>query len=397
MLIKSIDFLGNEPKLFIFKKNLYQTFLGGLISLLTTLTIISFSLYFITAAFTRQQVSLLSSQTTKFNKSLDLGNIPILFFPADKGGVFFNTSVAYPILQFWSYPSKSEGTVKITNVPLKQCETSDLMDYKDLFADVPNLNSYYCMNKAGLNLTVYGDYGDINNGYSKLTVYIAKCKNDSIYNINPNKQGCLPQAKIDEFLGTLPLHLYTIFPDYEIDFQNLTSPFKPYIKTDDFLFSYLSMNTYMQFLRRTFITSDLGFVFEEPYQQFSYQSESIQSLTLMGSTFNVPEAYGVIIFSLSSKADIHNRSYIKLQSLVANVGGVVNFIYLLAKIIVNYISTKTLLLEYVNSRSDFKPSTDVTKLNAEQMSNINIKLSDGVSHLGGDMLSYNIVAFKMRY
>jgi hypothetical protein len=125
------------------------------------------------------------------------------------------------------------------------------------------------MNKAGLNLTVYGDCGDTIKGYSKLHVYIAKCRNDSIYNINPDRQGCLRQTKIDEFLGTLPLNLYIMYPDYDIDFQNLTNPFRPYIKTEDFLISYLSMNTYIYiyYFKRTFINSDFGFVFEENHQQ----------------------------------------------------------------------------------------------------------------------------------
>jgi hypothetical protein len=376
-LILSTDFLGSEPKTYIFKKDLYKTFLGGLLSIITAAAIASFSLYFIAIAFERQQINLLSSQTTKFNKSLDLGNIPFLFFPANKDGVFFNTSVVYPVIQLWSYPSKSQGSVKMTNVPLKQCDTSDLMGYNDLFVDFPNLNSYYCMNKAGLNLTLFGDYGDINNGYSKLQFYIAKCKNDSIYNINPDRQGCLPEDKINEYLGKLPLHLYTTYPDYEIDFQNLTNPFRPYIKTEDLLFSYLSKNTYIYYLKRTFINSDFGYVFEDTRQQHSYQYDSMQSLTLMGSTVYVPEGYGVIIFTLSSIADIHSRSYTKLQSMVANVGGVINFIYLLAKIIVGYISNKALLLEYVNYNScDYKPSTEIKPNGDQQFTKIGIKPSE---------------------
>jgi hypothetical protein len=78
-LITSADFLGNQPKTYLFKKDQYKTFVGGFLSILTALAITSSSLYFITIAFTRQQVNLLSSQTTKFDKRLDTGKIPILF------------------------------------------------------------------------------------------------------------------------------------------------------------------------------------------------------------------------------------------------------------------------------------------------------------------------------
>jgi hypothetical protein len=217
-VIKNIDFLGNEPQTFIFKKNLYQTYLGGCFSILTTLALLTFSLYFISIAFQRQQVNLLSSQTTKFEKKLNLSSIPFLFFPANMNGVLYNTSVVYPVIQYWDYSAELKCSVKVTTLPLKQCDMSDLEGYETLFKNFSDLGSHYCMNKKGINLTLLGDYGDITNGYSKLHVYVAKCRNDSIYNPNPGRQGCLPQDQIDKILTSLPLHFYTTFPDYEIDF-----------------------------------------------------------------------------------------------------------------------------------------------------------------------------------
>jgi hypothetical protein len=392
-LITSADFLGNQPKTYLFKKNQYKTSFGGFLSILTALAITSSSLYFITIAFTRQQINLLSSQTTKFDKKLDLTKIPFLFFPANTAGSP-NTSVIYPVFQFWAYPPKSKGVVNITNIPFKQCDNSDLNGYEDLFVDFSNLNSYYCMNKSGLNLTIYGDYGDIVNGYSKLQVYIAKCRNGSIYNPNPNRQGCLPQDKIDSIISSVPLQIYTTFPDYEIDFQNSTNPYLSYLRTESFLISSQAMNTYAYFLKLSFINSDFGFVFEETEKLSSYQADTMQSVTLLGSNYYVSEGYGCIIFALSSKADMHYRSYFKLQSLVANVGGVINFIYLLAKLIISYISNKSLLLEFVNHRCDYK-SEDVLRPDIEH-SNINLRHSVDNTSSPDKILKTNVIPFKMQ-
>jgi hypothetical protein len=392
-LITSIDFLGNEPKTFIFKKNLHQTFLGGCLSIITALVITSLSLYFISMAFSRHQVDLLSSQTTRFEKSLNLTNIPILFSPANKDGVLFNTSVVYPVFQYWTFPPKAEGAVKVTNIPFKQCGMSDVIGYEDLFANFPDLQSFYCLNKVGLNLTLSGDNGDINNGYAKINVYVAKCKNDSIYNPNPNRQGCMPQDKLDVIVTSAPIILYLTFPDYEIDFQNLTNPYIPYIRTENFIFATQAMNSYLYYLKQTFITSDYGFVLEDKVKIGSYQSDTMQSVTSLGSAYFVQEAFGVFQLALSSKADMHNRSYIKLQSLVANIGGVVNFIYLLAKILVSYVAEKSLLIEYVNNRCNYKPSE---VKNPGQLSAINLRVSE--NNVGGIIsnIQPQVIQFKIQ-
>jgi hypothetical protein len=388
-LVASVDFLGNEPKTYIFKKDLYKTSVGGCLSILTAIAIISLSLYFITLAFARQQVNLLSSQTTRFEKSLDLNNVPMLFSPTNKDGVLFNTSIVYPVIQYWAYPPKGKGVLNVTTIPFKQCDINDLYGYKDLFVDFP-ISNYYCMNRAGLNLTLTGDNGDTVNGYSKINVYIAKCRNDSIYNPNPNRQGCQPQDKIDAFVTSLPVILYITYPNYEIDFQNITNPYIPYIRTESFIFSTQSMNNFIYYLKRTFITSDFGYVFEDKQQIYSYQSDIMQATSNLGTSYFVSEAFGVFQLALSSKADMHSRSYTKLQSLVANVGGVVNFIYLLAKLLVGYVANKSLLLEYVNNRCNFKPAS------MESLSNINIGVSMDNMASAASNIHAQVVPFKFQ-
>jgi hypothetical protein len=376
--IKTIDFLGNEPKTFLFKKDLYQTYLGGFFSIITSLATCALCLYFIIIAIKRQDVNLITSQTTRFNKTLDLNNIPFLFYPANYKGVLYNSSVLYPVFQYWDYSAENKGNAKIANLPVKQCDASDIAGYEELFKNIPNLSDYYCMNRTGVNMTLFGEYGDITNGYSKIHIYVGKCKNDSIYNINPGRKGCLSQETIDAMLTVLPIHFYLSFPDYEIDFQNVTDPYIPYIKTEDFVMSYLAMNTYFYYFRRTFVTSDFGVVFEDPQTLTKYQFDLNIPTTLIGSAFSVTEGYGMIAIALSSRADIHSRSYMKLQDLIANIGGIVNLIYLFGKFLTNYVTDKSLLLEYINYRlSDYKSDgSNVSNENNQNNLNNPNKISD---------------------
>lgn len=101
--------------------------------------------------------------------------------------------------------------------------------------------------------------------------------------------------------------------------------------------------------------SDFGFVFEDMIEANSYQYDTTLSSLNIGSSLSITEAFGVIELALSQKADSYTRSFIKLQSLVANIGGVVNFFYIVAMLIVRYVTSKSLLLAYVKNRlTNFK-------------------------------------------
>jgi hypothetical protein len=278
--IKIFDFLGNEPKSYLFKKNRYQTNLGGCLSILTALIIVFFSFTFISIAFGKQRLTLLSSQTRTFTKSLSLDNIPFLFKPISFKDGLYNPTVMYPVFQLWSYNPESKGAVKITNLPAKRCEVSDLGQYVNLFQDFTDLGSYYCMNKQGVDMTLFGDYGDIAKGYSKIHVFMGKYVNDSKYNSNPGK--CLATADVEQMLSALPIHLSITYPDYEIDFRNIENPFVPYIRTEDIIMSYQYMNSHLYYLKKTYVKTDFGFLFEDLDERPQYITEVGQVDMLVG-------------------------------------------------------------------------------------------------------------------
>jgi hypothetical protein len=192
------------------------------------------------------------------------------------------------------------------------------------------------------------------------------------YNPNPNRQGCIPQDKIDTTLSTLPVILYMTFPDYEINFQNLTNPYIPYIRTENFIFATQAMNSYLFYLKRTFLTTDYGFLFENEDTIFSYQSDTMLSMSSLGSKYFVSEAFGVFQLALSSRADMYYRSYTKFQTLAANISGIVDVILILAKIIIGFVSDKSLLFEYVNHRGNLKPLSDSKKKITAQLTTCNV-------------------------
>jgi hypothetical protein len=370
VVFKNLDFLGNEPQIYIFGMSRYRTVLGALLSLLTITSILTLSLYFTVVVFTRQELVLISSHTNSFTKSINITSTPFLFTAAKANGDKYNFSIYYPIVQLWNYLPENKGTPVTINIPIKSCEKTDLAGFEDIFANFTAYPDYLCFDKSKLDLTVFGTNGDILNGYSKLQIYIAKCTNDSSLNPNVDKKNCMTSSSIDSILSSTPLHFYMTYPDNNIDFHNTSYPFYNYLRTEDFTFPLSANYKYSYILKKALLYSDFGLVFEDRTKEEIFQYDRTESTVFIGSGFNVKEAFGVISVSLSEKADSHIRSYSKLQSLVANIGGIVNFIYLIARFVVNYVSGKMLLTNYVNKRLHLSKLETTTKNDLGTISNI---------------------------
>jgi hypothetical protein len=354
-LITSFDFLGAEPQTFIFRQTRFKTLFGGIISLLAATSIIASSLYFISTSFMKKEVNVISNRTSSFYKNFNHTAVPFLLFPANMRGDLYDSNILYPVVQYWAYYPENQGVVNITMLTVKQCDMSDVIGYESLFLDFKDLDRHYCYDKGGKNLTLFGNYGDIVNGYSKMHIYLSTCVNGSLYNPNPDKYTCAPSETIVNSLTALPVHVYATYPDNDINFKNDTHPFITYLKTEDFTMSWGNKNTYLYVVSKLFVYSDFGFIFEDIVEKESYTGHVGQTLTLAGSTFFVQESFGMILVNLNDKADMHYRSYTKFESLVANISGVIDLILIFSKLFIHTISKKFLLLEYVNHQlTDYK-------------------------------------------
>jgi hypothetical protein len=184
----------------------------------------------------------------------------------------------------------------------------------------------------------------------------------------------MSESQIKTILSDVPLHVYMAYPDVNVDFKNTEKPFFSYLRTEDFVYPLEALYRFSYYFKRTYISSDFGMVFEDFANLDAIQYDRTESNILIGSTFTIKEAYGVLSIVLSGKADVHSRSYNKLQSLVANIGGVVNFIFLVSKFIVNFVSNKSLLLKYVNNPIPGKHQVIINSNNSNISNLSNIKL-----------------------
>ena len=74
-LFSEIDFLTNQPSLYIFQKSKYSTLQGSVLSFLVLLSCLGFIIYFLIAFFQRNDFSIVNIQeSTGYNNSFNLSD-----------------------------------------------------------------------------------------------------------------------------------------------------------------------------------------------------------------------------------------------------------------------------------------------------------------------------------
>jgi hypothetical protein len=297
-MLKSFDFLGIQPQFYISSQDMYKTKIGATISIVAFFLIMALSCYFTLMVLNREQLSLVSSTTDQFDKTLDLNKIPIVVKGLKTTGDPIELNSVYPILQFWDLKPEFQGKPNITNIPFHICQAEDFEGYEDMFKDFVGSKSAYCLNRTGFNLTIYGANGDIVNGYSKMNFYLARCTNGTISNPNADKNSCRTKEDIDSILQSISIRLYFSFPDNIINFNNFTNPFSSYLRTEEFTLTLGANYKYMYYIKKVIVHSDFGFVFEDTQQVSSFQYERTDAVVFLNSGFTVKEAFGLLSSSL---------------------------------------------------------------------------------------------------
>ena len=85
-IIRKTDFLAEVPKIKIFNKNKYSTIIGGILSTLAVLAILTLSLYFIIKLFLRDSINIVYNIEKSPNQIYNFTERPILFALSDPYG-----------------------------------------------------------------------------------------------------------------------------------------------------------------------------------------------------------------------------------------------------------------------------------------------------------------------
>lgn len=236
--------------------------------------------------------------------------------------------------------------------PLEIIKCSRDMIKNEVILNTTNIESFFCLNKKDIEVGGYFDGSFVN----FVSVEVTKCIN------NPN---CKDINVIDDILAKNKLFLSFIIPETTISPNNyekglgsvpktLLTALDPFIATlTDYYFSQTNM------------ISDYGWITKEIKNNnilgFNYESKK---------NFKIKDDQMIInvMLFINKYAVTVTREYPKIQTLLAELGGILNFFIIFFKTLSNLYASFHLRLKLIKALNQKKISFEERKLNELQIS-----------------------------
>jgi len=234
------DFYAEKPTLFIRKQDSFRTYIGTILSLVTTI-VLSIIIVFIIFCFIHDTgLTVLYDKTSKGLSNLDLDLSKNIFFYHlnDKAGNIIDKRIirAYPYLTI----SSSAGTEYKLLKEVK-CDVKKLINSNKEYEELLNfdVSTFNCVTmQDGEDVILQRRSSPFKNSY--INLFVTKCHNDTKNNISD----CKSEEEIDSFIDSNSIYVNFFLESAAIDHHNYTNPItKKYYQNSmslpkDFIFSY---------------------------------------------------------------------------------------------------------------------------------------------------------------
>ena len=392
-------FYSTDFKFSVFKKPSFKTPLGGVLSIMTLALSVVVSFYFGQDLFygTNPKVyynQVITETYPSFNLTKD--NFLIYYQIQDGYGIPLQTK---PNLYFHTYYQQAKvngvgnpvfyNSTYINSTPCDMNQVGNSNYFKS-----KNMSQFNCLNltnpdseKTGYEIGGYWDGDFVNYFYMELSF----CQNvtDDYKGIN-----CTDTNQITDYLyqgGNLSFMNIFVPTGYLVE-NSLTQP----LKTDYSSYFYkLALKTYGAatfFFEKKNLQDDRGILFSktENSSKISLSKESSIYSQIEGTNatenFYSSVLFSAVIYLTKNSAD-YRRSFMKIQDLAAQVGGFINGIFIICRIIIiffNSVETKKIIINNIfdvnkkspnnnnKLKSEIKDQTTPKIIKKEESSSINI-------------------------
>jgi hypothetical protein len=209
-------------------------------------------------------------------------------------------------------------------------------------------------------------------GFNFFSLFSRICTNNSAFN-----QTCHDQSKIQRNLAGMLLNVK--FPEYTFNHSNINNPGNLYLRSDIIPVGPSVFKKEIYTIRQVEYISDFGFIQEsKTTQNYYYLSEYKESTDLSPGSNNL-RTFVYVQISMDPKSDSYLRIFMKAQTLLANIGGLIKGVLTCCEILTTlflwelyYIDLISALFNVNNKKMEEKMSNKMTILPIDEM----IKKSD---------------------
>ena len=337
---KLIDIFGIPPLFTIRGRSTFQTQIGASLTIIC-ITFIIIYISVLLKQMTHHKSPNLNSSIYYKEKPPDMdlnkNNFSFVFGLQSKDYKNFIDDRIYNVN---AYQSKlilnKNGIYNYENEPLTiiKCDEYKFEIIPDKFKKLP-IDNLYCLNN---NISLKGDFMQESLNYIKLN--FMKCVNST-----ENKNKCKSEDEINEILNEGFIGMF--FPDYSFEPVNFNNPYKTYVRN---LYEGISMKFFeniVLYFKLVEIITDSGYFFDDKQSIYFASYDYSQNDLDLNDLIN----FLSITIRVSSKREVHERNYIKVQEIVSNVGGMLKIVLLFGEYSVYFIRMllyKNYILEFFN-------------------------------------------------
>ncbi len=321
------SFYGNTFPLYYQKQSRYTSFLGIILGLLSIIIILILMVNNLILLYSHSIFNIITLNNYKINQTLNFSEIPIMMKLTSEKNIS-----NYSIKVYKNNYNILNSNIIIDSYPIfvESCKDSS---YKEQFPEMKkfSLSDFICI-KQNQNLSIYNKYNDIINGFETFTIVL------NINNTNFNLNNTF---------------LTIIFLNNNIDHFNYNKPIQYIFDNKNIKIEYGLTKKIIFYFSSILYENDIGFISKKykTFNSFKFQKLFFESFKDFNNEFNIYNKNPLleIEFSCNNKELQYIRKNIKFQDLFSKIGGFIFFLTFLFQKLTIYFSSKSLILNIINS------------------------------------------------
>lgn len=358
VFLKNVDFFGRKTELMMHKQSQYKTKIGGCFSIIMiTMCVLLFINMGSDMIYHNNPTSLFSEVFIPFPEETYFSQEKYFFMfgiEASNYTHFIDESI-YKATAINGHLNK-DGTNSFIDVTIERCSESHLPSNSDIYPYFMNasgspLNNLYCIQKGSDNNYMIKGAFDAEQ-YVFLDIKIEICKNST----DPLSPVCKPQEEIYQKMNGY-FAFYTM--DYLINPQNFYSPG---VAVGKDYFSPISVGVTRntnRYIATSRVDSDDGFLFEDK-NTYTYPTYQEDKETFLVDSTNSGK---IVEFRLRKYHNelVYDRKYKKLQTVLADIGGFIQIIYIIFFVLSYPFVSKLYFEKIINTIYNFELAEELSK------------------------------------
>jgi hypothetical protein len=317
-IITKVDLFGQKIGLKLNNEDSAKTLIGGVLTIFLMFALTALFFIFLSVFFEKKQpIVSVENAVLTYHPSITLNkmNMPIaLSLLNPNNEIVFDDSMLNLEVSIISMNNTGTGYDE-QFLELVKCGYSDFPMLNETYFDTIGLNRYLCVKNLNSTITGYWDESFI----SYFSIKVKYCQDNN---------NCSNIEDIKKFVAKQIIYFEIYLANTNINPQSYSNPLTYYIINK---FRTLKNNFYKEYslyIKNQILETDEGILFTDMRTQDAIVfDDSDADESIIGDDGVLIQA---CIYS-SPNQDTYHRSYVKIQSVIANVGGIANVLIFVLK------------------------------------------------------------------